>query len=255
MAATETSILQVARWLKTAQRAIVFTGAGISTESGIPDFRSPGGVWSRNKPVYYADFLRSHESRLEYWRQKAEAAVDFERAQPNLGHQVIARWEQQGRVSAVVTQNIDGLHQLAGSQHVLELHGTVRWIECVDCEARFEPIRLVNWYREHNEIPACEKCGRQRLKSATVLFGQPLPPGVLEKAAALSEQSDVFLAIGSSLVVFPAAGLPLVASKHGAKLVIINRDQTDQDASADVVINEPIGQVLSQIDEALRLMD
>jgi NAD-dependent deacetylase len=231
-------ISQVASWLSTARRAVVFTGAGMSTESGIPDFRSPNGVWSKNEPVYYGEFLASAEAR-------------FENAVPNAGHRIIARWEQAGRVAGVITQNIDGLHQVAGSRRVLELHGTARWIVCVDCQERFEPRPLIAEFRERKAVPDCQACGG-RLKSATVSFGQSLPPDVLEESLEMTSQSDVFLAIGSSLVVYPAAGLPEVARRAGAKLVIINRDPTDQDALADAVLHEPIGQTLTRLDEAMR---
>ncbi len=241
-------IERVASWLGEARRAVVFTGAGISTESGIPDFRSPGGVWARNQPVYYDDFLASPEARFEYWRQKAEAADDFLRAAPNAGHLTIARWEQAGRRAAVITQNIDGLHQEAGSRKVLELHGTARWIACVDCHQRFDPVPLIEAFRARQEVPPCAACGG-RLKSATISFGQALPADVLEESSELAAQSDLFLAIGSSLVVYPAAGLPQVARRAGAKLVIINREATEQDADADAVIREPIGSTLTQIDE------
>jgi NAD-dependent deacetylase len=254
MAHTASSAVDlVARWLCEARSAVVFTGAGMSTESGIPDFRSPGGVWSRNKPVYYDEFLASAEARFEYWRQKAEAADDFLRAQPNCGHEAIARWEQAGRIAGVITQNIDGLHQQAGSRRVLELHGTARWIMCVDCQARFEPLPLIEAFRAQHAVPPCEKCGG-RLKSATISFGQALPENVLDESAELATASDVFLAIGSSLVVYPAAGLPEVAKRAGAKLVIINRDRTELDTAADVVIREPIGATLTQIDAAMHAM-
>lgn len=245
------AIERVAGWLSEARRAVVFTGAGMSTESGIPDFRSPGGVWARNQPVYYQDFLASAEARFEYWRQKAEAADDFERAVPNAGHATIARWEQAGRIEAVITQNIDGLHQQAGSRRVLELHGTARWIECVDCHERFQPMPLIEAFRALQAVPPCPACGG-RLKSATISFGQELPGGVLEESAELAAASDLFLAIGSSLVVYPAAGLPQVARRAGAKLVIINRDPTEQDAAADAVIREPIGSTLALVDGAMQ---
>lgn len=246
------TIERIAQWLASARSAVVFTGAGMSTESGIPDFRSPGGVWSQNKPVYYDEFLRSADARFEYWRQKALAAGDFERAEPNVGHQTIARWESEGRIVGVITQNIDGLHQRAGSQCVHELHGTVRWIVCTDCRAQYEPLPLLAWYREHQKVPACEGCGSDRMKSATVSFGQSLPEETLEASLELARQSDLLLAIGSSLVVYPAAGLPEVARRSGAKLAIINRDPTDQDEQADAVIAEPIGQVLAAIDASMR---
>jgi NAD-dependent deacetylase len=246
------TIERVASWLCQARHAVIFSGAGISTESGIPDFRSPGGVWSRNRPVYYEDFLASPEARFEYWRQKSEAADDFQRAEPNSGHLMIARWEQIGRLVAVITQNIDGLHQQAGSRRVLELHGTARWIECVDCKARFEPKPLVDEFRARQAVPACSACGG-RLKSATISFGQALPADVLQESIELAQASDLFLAIGSSLVVHPAAGLPEIARRAGAKLVIVNRDPTDQDPTADAVIREPIGSTLAALDSAMRL--
>lgn len=251
MALTTTTIERIAAWLREAKQAVVFTGAGMSTESGIPDFRSPGGVWSRNQPVYYQDFLSSAAARHEYWRQKAEAADDFLRARPNPGHDTIARWEAEGRIAGVITQNIDGLHQQAGSRRVLEVHGTARWIECVDCQNRFEPLPLIEAFRASQTVPPCPGCGG-RLKSATISFGQGMPVEVMEESVQLAEASDLFLAIGSSLVVFPAAELPQIAKRAGARLVIINRDPTDQDRSAAAVVREPIGTVLPQIDSALR---
>jgi NAD-dependent deacetylase len=247
-----TTIERVAGWLAKASSAVVFTGAGMSTESGIPDFRSPGGVWSKNRPVYYDEFLASAEARFEYWRQKSEAAGDFERAEPNSGHLTIAGWEEMGRVVGVITQNIDNLHQQAGSRRVLELHGTARWIACVDCRERFEPKPLLEAFRAERAVPPCPACGG-RLKSATISFGQAMPTDVLEESVALAQASDLFLAIGSSLVVHPAAGLPELARRGGAKLVIINRDPTDLDAVADAVIRESIGATLSAIDGAMRL--
>jgi NAD-dependent deacetylase len=247
------TIERIAAWLGQARQAVVFTGAGVSTESGIPDFRSPGGVWSRNQPVYYCEFLASAEARHEYWRQKSEAAADFLRAQPNAGHRTIARWEEIGRIAGVITQNIDGLHQEAGSQRVLELHGTARWVMCVDCQTRFEPRAILDAFRARKAVPPCPACGKDRLKSATISFGQALPEDVLNESIALAETSDLFFAIGSSLVVHPAAGLPELARRAGTKLVIINRDPTDQDPTADAVLHEPIGKTLTAIDEALRV--
>ncbi len=222
----------------------------MSTESGIPDFRSPGGVWARNKPVFYDDFLASASARFEYWRQKAEAADDFARARPNAGHLAIARWEEAGRIVAVITQNIDGLHQQAGSRRVLELHGTAHWIVCIDCDERYEPMPLIEAFRASQEVPPCAACGG-RLKSATISFGQSMPLEVMREAVELAERSDLFLAIGSSLVVYPAAGLPELARSRGSKLVIINREPTDQDSTADAVLHDPIGDTLTRIDEQL----
>lgn len=226
---------------------MAFTGAGISTESGIPDFRSPGGIWSKSQPVMFQDFLASAEARHEYWRQKSQAHRGFAEAEPNDGHRVLARWEERGWLRAVITQNIDGLHQAAGGNHVLELHGTARQIACLSCRARFDPQPFVERFLETDVVPECPECGGL-LKHATISFGQSLPPEVLQEATELSRQSDLFLAMGSSLVVEPAASLPRLARDSGAKLVIINRDPTGQDGSADVVLHAGIGAALVGID-------
>jgi NAD-dependent deacetylase len=227
---------------------VAFTGAGISTESGIPDFRSPGGIWTRYRTIYYHEFLENAEARLEYWQQKAEGQLDFNRAEPNVGHQTLARWEAAGRVQGVITQNIDGLHALAGSRRVLELHGTAREVSCLDCRARFDAAEMVDRFRQTGAVPACPTCGSERMKHATISFGQQLPPAVLQEAFAWSRRAELFLAIGSSLVVEPAASLPRAAKESGARLVIINRDATPLDAMADVVVREPIGKALAEID-------
>jgi NAD-dependent deacetylase len=241
---------RIAAWLNEARSAVAFTGAGISTESGIPDFRSPGGIWSKSKPVYYDDFLASAEARYEYWRQKAVSHRDFATSQPNAGHRNLAKWQQAGRLKAVITQNIDGLHQDAGSQDVVELHGTARYIACQDCRKRFDADPLVQQFLETDQVPACPACGGI-MKHATISFGQMLDPEVLERATELSGQADLFFAMGSSLVVQPAAALPALAKRNGARLVIINRDPTDQDGLADVVIHASIGETLTAIDRCL----
>lgn len=242
----------VARWLAEASRAVAFTGAGVSTESGIPDFRSPGGIWTRYRTVYFDEFLASAEARHEYWTQKAEGHADFARAAPNAGHQTLARWEAEGRLAAVITQNIDGLHQQSGSRRVLELHGTARQVGCLDCRSRYDADAMVLQFQTTGVVPACPSCGSGLMKHATVSFGQQLPPDVLQEAFALSRRADVYLAIGSSLVVEPAASLPRMAKEHGARLVIINRDPTPQDDLADVVLHETIGATLAAIDAELR---
>jgi len=239
---------QIADWLKAARMAVAFTGAGISTESGIPDFRSPGGIWSKTQPVMFQDFMASAEARHEYWRQKCEAHHDFAAAAPNDGHRVLADWERQGWLHGVITQNIDGLHQEAGTRNALELHGTARQIACLSCQSRFDPQPLVDEFLATDVVPECPECGGL-LKHATVSFGQTLPPDVLHAAIQWAEQCDLFLAMGSSLVVEPAASLPRLAQKNGAKLVIINRDPTGQDGLADVVLHASIGQTLLAIIE------
>jgi NAD-dependent deacetylase len=242
---------QIAEWLSTARSAVAFTGAGISTESGIPDFRSPGGIWTRFRMIMYQEFMESAEARYEYWQQKAAGQLEFRDAQPNAGHQALARWEQQGRLAGVITQNIDELHQRAGSRHVLELHGTAMMIECQDCRERFAVDPLVEEFRRTDRVPPCPACHGDRLKHATVSFGQALPPTVMQNAFQLARQADVLLALGSSLVVEPAASIPRIAKQHGAKLAIINRDPTPLDDLADLVLHESIGQALSEIDRLL----
>jgi NAD-dependent deacetylase len=236
----------LADWLTSASAAIAFTGAGISTESGIPDFRSPNGIWSKVSPVYFDDFLRSPTARHEYWRQKSVTHVEFSRASPNEGHRAIAEWESAGILRGVITQNIDGLHQEAGSRRVLELHGTAREIGCLTCGMRFPADPWVKEFLELQTISDCPDCGGL-LKHATISFGQALDESVLEDALRLVGESDLLLAVGSSLVVHPAAGLPALAKDSGARLVIINRDPTPLDDAADLVIREPIGATLSQV--------
>jgi NAD-dependent deacetylase len=241
----------VAQWLAESRIAVAFTGAGVSTESGIPDFRSPGGVWATNEPVYFNDFISSAEARYEYWRQKSLSHRDFSAARPNTGHQVLAEWEQSGKLQAVVTQNIDGLHQLAGSEHVLELHGTARYVACLACETRFEASVMVERFLEQDRPPDCPECGGM-MKHATVSFGQSLPADVLQESMELAQQADLYFAMGSSLVVHPAASLPMLAKQSGARLVIINRDPTPQDHSADAVINASVSDTLSAIDAIMK---
>ncbi|MFN8858526.1 MAG: SIR2 family NAD-dependent protein deacylase [Planctomycetaceae bacterium] len=236
--------------MQQAKRVLAFTGAGISTESGIPDFRSPGGIWSQAQPVYYDQFLRSQAARNEYWRQKSVAHRDFAAAQPNPGHRVLAQWEGQGRLLGVITQNIDGLHQLAGSRRVLEVHGTAREVACVGCRRRWPAEVGLAWYAELKQAPDCPDCGRP-LKHATISFGQSLDPEVLEQASEWASQCDLVLALGSSLVVQPAAGIPVLAQNFGARLVIIHRDPTPLDHQADLVRRTPRGETLEAAAQAL----
>jgi NAD-dependent deacetylase len=239
----QTDVATLAAWLVEVQCGIAFTGAGISTESGIPDFRSPGGVWTKYQPVYYDDFLASAEARHEYWRQKCEAHREFADAEPNAGHRHLADWQRAGHLRAIVTQNIDGLHQLAGSSDVIEIHGTARAVQCLDCNRRYDPEPLMAQFAAEDRVPPCPDCGG-RLKSATISFGQSLSPEVLERAIQLSGAADLLLTIGSSLVVEPAASLPRLVKESGGRLAIINRDPTPLDPIADLVINAPIGETL-----------
>jgi len=241
---SEQSIVELARLLHEAKSAVALTGAGISTESDIPDFRSPGGVWSKYQPVYFDEFMASEDSRTEYWRQKCEGHDDFARAKPNNGHRVLAHWEGEGRLRGVITQNIDGLHQDAGSRRVWELHGTARAATCLDCQARFDIEPLVEEFRRTARAPACGECGG-RVKHATISFGQQLDREVLMATSRTCREVDLILAIGSSLVVTPAADLPRLAVQSGGRLVIINRDPTPLDHLAELTISGSIGKVLT----------
>jgi NAD-dependent deacetylase len=247
MPADGSSIEQVAQWLASSRSVVVLTGAGISTESGIPDFRSPGGVWSKYRTVYFDEFLASTDGRFEYWRQKCEMHREFAAAEPNAGHKVLAKWEVDGRIRGVITQNIDGLHQMVGSSRVLELHGTARQAACLDCSARYDIEPFVAAFLASPRVPDCPACGG-RIKHATISFGQMLPHDVLMEATRWSREADLMLAIGSSLVVTPAADLPRVAKDRGARLVIINRDPTPLDRIADAVVHGLIGETLTAID-------
>ena len=244
------AVKQVAQWIHRATSHVAFTGAGISTESGIPDFRSPGGVWAKYQPVYFQDFVSSEEARIEYWRQKCEAHQKFADAQPNSGHKALARWESRGRLHGIVTQNIDGLHQLAGNREVLEIHGTAREASCLSCHDRQSIQPLVDAFLASGAPPLCAKCSGV-MKHATISFGQSLDQDVLEKSATWMREADMVLALGSSLVVHPAAGLPQLAAESGARLVIINRDPTPLDSLADLVLHQPLGETLGNIDAEL----
>ena len=243
---------QIARYLSESRRVVAFTGAGISTESGVADFRSPGGVWSKYQPVMFQDFLASAEARRQYWRMKKEGYWEMRRARPNAGHRALARLEAAGKLVAVITQNIDGLHQDAGSRRVVELHGTSRSVVCLQCAARFDPDAIQAQLESGEEIPLCDRCGGP-VKPATVSFGQVLPEEVLSEAFQLATSADLMLAIGSSLVVEPAASLPLQAKRNGARLVILNKTETPLDPIADVVLCEPIGESLAAVVKRLGL--
>ena len=240
---TMNAVHSLADLLSAAQAGVAFTGAGISTESGIPDFRRPGGVWARHRPVQYDEFVASREARVRFWQQRIEVYRDFANASPNDGHKAIARLEQLGKIAAVVTQNIDGLHQLAGSRRVIELHGTARIVACIDCGKEWTPEEIHARVQAGDEAPDCDACGAP-LKSKTISFGQAMPQDAMREATELSKQADLYLAIGSSLVVEPAASLPRLAKQYGAALVIINKTETPLDEIADLVIHDSIGPTL-----------
>jgi NAD-dependent deacetylase len=231
-----------------ADHVVGFTGAGISTESGIPDFRSPGGVWATNRTVDYAEFLSSRAGRIEYWRQKALSWPAMRDAAPNAGHRAFVELERRGQLAAMITQNIDGLHQRAGQSPdlVIELHGTMTHALCLSCGDRVEMDEAVRRVESGDLAPECEKCGGL-LKPATVSFGQAMPELAMRRAIQACQGCDVFLAVGSSLVVHPAASLPLLAKQSGAALVIVNRTPTPLDDVADLVVREEIGQALPRL--------
>ena len=231
--------------LAEAQRVAIFTGAGISTESGVPDFRSPGGIWTRLAPIDFKDFLRSEDLRREAWRRKIEIDRDMQVAEPNRGHRAVAALLARGKARAVITQNIDGLHQRSGiaEQAVIELHGNGTYARCLDCGLRHELAPLVEAFTREDRLPECMDCGGI-VKSATVSFGQAMPPAAMQRAQAEALACDLCLVLGSSLLVYPAAGIPRMARRNGAKLVLINREPTDQDHLADLVLRTDIGPTL-----------
>jgi len=251
--APEKGAARLAAMLRGARDAVVFTGAGISTESGIPDFRSPGGIWTQMAPIDFRDFVSSPEMRKEAWRRRFAMEEMFARARPNPGHAAIAALVARGIVSHVITQNIDNLHQVSGvpADQVIELHGNSRYAKCLDCGERveLEPIRL--HFEAEGEPPDCAACGGL-LKTATISFGQAMPEAEMERAERAARACDFFLVLGSSLVVYPAAGFPPLAKRNGARLAIVNREPTDQDGIADLVLHDEIGPVLSR---AVGLMD
>lgn len=231
--------------LEASRRCVVFTGAGISTESGIPDYRSPGGIWSRYQPIEFDAFLASEEARRDYWQRKFDTHETIVQAQPNEGHLAIAELQRRGKVAVVITQNVDGLHLSCapGEDSVIELHGNTTYAACLACEKKYdlEPIR--QRFLADGSLPVCETCGAL-VKTATISFGQPMPKAALERAERHARGCDLFLAIGTSLRVRPAADLPVLAKRNGARLVIANREPTALDGIADLVVHAEIGPTL-----------
>ena len=224
----------LAKYLDCANRILLFTGAGISTGSGIPDFRGPQGVWTRRQPVYYDDFMRSEAARIEHWDYKFEGWESFRKARPNIVHRAIVRLEEAGKVRMVVTQNIDGLPTLAGTsaERLVELHGTNSLVECQTCKWRGDPEPHFEFFRRHRTTPRCQ-CGGY-LKPATISFGQSLDPSELARAEQAALDADLVVALGSTLSVYPAAAFPLLAGQRGVPYVIINRGPTEHDGEPSV---------------------
>lgn len=233
--------------LDAAQRVVVFTGAGISTESGIPDFRSPGGTWTKMKPIDFSDFMRSDAARRETWKRRFDMEDTFVKATPNRGHRAVAELIRRGKASSVITQNIDGLHQDSGipDEKVIELHGNTTYAHCLDCGQRYEIADLRVDFERDNIVPSCA-CGGW-VKTATISFGQAMPQREMLLAQKETLAADLFIVIGSSLVVYPAAGFPELAKRNGATLVILNRDETPLDGIADLVLNRGIGDALGHV--------
>jgi NAD-dependent deacetylase len=234
--------------LERSRRAVVFTGAGISTESGIPDFRSPGGIWTRMAPIEFQDFLNSDEARRETWRRKAESDPVIRNAQPNRGHRAVEALVRRGKVASVITQNIDGLHQASGiaDDRIVELHGNTTYAHCLDCATRYEIADMLSAFAKDEKPPRCIRC-KGFIKTATVSFGQPMPPEAMRRAEIETLACDLFIVAGSSLVVYPAAGFPELAKRNGAALVIVNREPTHLDSAADLVLAGSIGEVLGDV--------
>jgi len=231
-----------------SERMVIFTGAGISTESGIPDFRSPGGLWTKMAPIDFRDYVASEEMRKEAWRRKFAMDGHFSAAEPNKGHMVVAKLIDMGKATHVITQNVDNLHQDSGipTSRVIELHGNSTYATCLSCGARYELDDIRAYFETHGHAQDCTFCAGM-LKSATVSFGQAMPEKEMERANDATLDCDLFLAIGSSLQVYPAASFPVIAKKNGARLVILNREETELDPIADLVVHAEIGETLAPI--------
>ena len=251
----EDKLKQAARWIVASKKVIVFSGAGLSTESGIPDFRSPGGVWDRYNPedFYFQNFLASETSREKYWQMATEMYEPIKMAQPNQAHLAIAELEELGKLDCVITQNIDGLHFKAGNseEKVIQLHGTAIFVSCLSCQKRYDRDEIQEQIKKGQRAPRCNDCGGL-LKPATISFGQSMPEKETQEAYHRASLCDLFIVIGSSLVVQPAASMPLVAKRNGARLVIINRDPTPYDDMADPVIHDQAGSTMATILERVK---
>jgi NAD-dependent deacetylase len=238
-------IAALRRMIESSRRAVVFTGAGISTESGIPDFRSPTGIWAQMKPILFQDYVASAAARREAWRRKFAQDPVMRAAEPNRGHRAVARLVREGKVAAVVTQNIDGLHQASGipEAQVIELHGNSTYAHCLDCGRRYGIGDLRLAFERDGEVHDCTGCGGL-IKTATISFGQAMPEAAMRRAEEEILAADLCIVLGSSLVVYPAAGFPELAKRNGARLAIVNNEPTGLDRAAELVIHRGIGEVL-----------
>ncbi|HSR69575.1 MAG TPA: Sir2 family NAD-dependent protein deacetylase [Acidobacteriota bacterium] len=243
---------RLAERLRDARYTLVFTGAGISTASGIPDFRGPKGIWKEMKPVYYDEFLSSHEARVRHWEMKLRSHKEYGGAKPNAGHKALMEFDEMGCLQMLVTQNIDGLHQLAGhdDSKVVEIHGTGRLVECCSCAKTLQPDPFYDEFEKTRQPPVCE-CGGF-LKSATVSFGQPMPEDKLEAAFRAAQQCDLVISVGSTLEVEPAASVPRLAKNRGAYYAIVNKGPTAHDSLADLRLEGDAGDLLGRTAHHLR---
>ncbi len=237
-----------ARKIKETGDVVCFTGAGISTESGVPDFRSPGGIWTQYAPVYFSEFLSSEEARVRVWTMKRKTHELYKDVRPNIGHLFICSLCERGKLLGLITQNVDGLHSLAGlpDDKIVELHGTDRIVHCLSCGKIFDPDQVMKGLAGAFTSPRCDACGGL-LKSATASFGQCMPPQAMRRAQELSEVAGIFIVLGSSLQVQPAASFPVLAKQNGAFLAIVNREATPLDEIVDFHYRGPIGAFCTQL--------
>jgi len=240
-------LLELRRMIGDATRIVAFTGAGISTESGIPDFRGPNGIWKKQTPIDFNDYLQSEDVRRESWRRKFSSNRMGE-AEPNAGHLAVAALHRMGKLTHVITQNVDGLHQKSGvpDENVIELHGNASYAKCLDCGRRYELEAIREIFLPDETVPYCDDC-RGIIKTATISFGQSMPTEEMMRAEQALIGCDLFIVMGSSLVVYPAAAFPRVAKSNGAKLVIVNNEPTDLDPFCELVLHRPIGATLSSV--------
>ncbi|UCF99217.1 MAG: NAD-dependent deacylase [Spirochaetaceae bacterium] len=248
----ETRITELVALVRSSRYLVAFSGAGISTESGIPDFRGPQGIWTKMRPIELQDFLQDPTARREYWRRKIESYPQMLDAEPNAGHRALARLFEAGLLKTMITQNIDGLHQKAGipEDRVIELHGSNAYIACLECRKRFEWEEVLPFFARHpasaGECPRCDDCGGW-LKPATISFGQAMPEEETRRAFSEAGKADLLITVGTSLLVYPAAGIPGETRRHGGKVVIINNQPTGLDHEAQIFIQGSAGEVLSNV--------
>ena len=246
------TIQEFATKIRESHDIVVFTGAGISTESGIPDFRSPGGLWTRYRPVTFQEYMSTESARIEAWKRRLETHEVHKNAKPNIGHYFIQSLDQKGKLIGLITQNVDGLHSEAGlaDEKIVELHGTNRKIVCLKCNKFYDPNEVIQRLVGDFSSPKCDACGGI-LKAATISFGQAMPPEAMRRAQEWTEQAAVFMVMGSSLQVQPAASFPVFAKRSGALLAIINREPTPLDEYAEFVHHGAIGEFCARFGEMI----